>query len=62
MRIELKNYEIYNNIFYIKSRFYIINNLKLKTKIVKNTYKLLLNKHVKKLSIYKKNEQILLLI
>ena len=54
MRIKLKNCKIYNNIFYIKSRFYILDNLELKTKIVKNTYKLLSNKHVKKSSIYKK--------
>ena len=54
VRIELKNCEIYNDIFYIKSRFYVFDNLKLKTKIVKNTYKLLLNKHIKRSSIYEK--------
>ena len=54
IRIKLEDCEIYNDIFYIKKRIYVLDNAKLKTRIIKNIHESLLKEYVERLFIYDK--------
>ena len=52
IKIKLEDCEIYNDIFYVKKRVYVLNNVELKIKIIKKIYELLSKEYIKRLFIY----------
>ena len=52
IKFELKDCKMHKNLLYINDKLYILNNLKLRIKFIKNIYNSLLNKHANRLFIY----------
>ena len=52
MKIELKDYNILNNILYIETKLFVFNNFKLKIMIIKYVYKIFLEEYIDRFFIY----------
>ena len=62
IKLKLKNCEIYNDIFYIKKRIYVLNNVELKIKIIQKDSRIIIRKIYWKIIYIRQNKLLLLLI
>ena len=54
VRLELSDYEIYNQMLYINFKLYVFDHLKFKIKIIKHIHEFSSSEHTRKSSTYNK--------